>query len=63
VLRLIWLGKIKDCADLAVAASFGRYQDLYTAITAGRALVSPTAAIDAALRIGDISRTRRCRWV
>ena len=40
VLRLIWLGKIKDCVDLAVAASFGRYQDLYTAITAGRALLA-----------------------
>jgi hypothetical protein len=40
VLRLIWLGKIKDCADLAVAASFGQYQDLYTALTAGRALLA-----------------------
>ncbi|MCX4177690.1 MULTISPECIES: hypothetical protein [Paraburkholderia] len=40
VLRLIWLGKIKDCADVAIAASFGQYQDLYTAITAGRALLA-----------------------
>lgn len=40
VLRLIWLGKIKDCADLAVTASFGHYQDLYTALTAGRALLA-----------------------
>lgn len=40
VLRLIWLGKLSECADLAEAASFGRYQDLYTAITAGRALVA-----------------------
>jgi hypothetical protein len=40
LLRLIWLGKIGDCSDLAVAASFGRYQDLYTAITAGRALLA-----------------------
>jgi hypothetical protein len=40
VLRLIWLGKLKECADLAEAASFGRYQDLYTAITAGRALLA-----------------------
>ena len=39
VLRLICLGKIKDCADLAVAASFGQYQDLYTTIIAGRALL------------------------
>lgn len=40
MLRLIWLGKIRDCSDLAVAASFGRYQDLYTGITAGRALLA-----------------------
>ncbi|WP_395065531.1 hypothetical protein [Paraburkholderia silvatlantica] len=40
VLRLISLGKVRDCSDLAVAASFGRYQDLYTAITAGRALLA-----------------------
>ncbi|MGF6658212.1 hypothetical protein OKW34_008802 [Paraburkholderia youngii] len=40
VLRLIWLGKIKDCADLAVAASFGQYQDFSTGITAGRALLA-----------------------
>lgn len=39
VLRLIWLGKIKACTDLAADASFGRYQDLYTAIPAGRALL------------------------
>lgn len=40
VLRLIWLGKLKECADLAEAASFGRYPDLYTAITSGRALIA-----------------------
>lgn len=40
VLRLIWLGKLRECADLAEAASFGRYPDLYTAITAGRALLA-----------------------
>lgn len=40
ILRLIWLGKLKECADLAEAAAFGRYQDLYTAITAGRALLA-----------------------
>ncbi|MFM0441595.1 hypothetical protein PQQ84_34710 [Paraburkholderia strydomiana] len=38
VLRLIWLGKIKECAELAISASFGQYPDLYTALTAGRAL-------------------------
>jgi len=40
VLRLIWLGELKECADLAEAASFGEYQDLHTAITAGRALLA-----------------------
>ena len=40
LLRLIWLGAIKDCADLAAAASFGHYQDRYTAIVAGRALLA-----------------------
>ena len=38
VLRLVWLGKLAECADLAEAASFGRYQDLYTAITASLAM-------------------------
>ncbi|UTH74432.1 hypothetical protein [Chromobacterium sp. IIBBL 290-4] len=47
VLRLIWLGKVKDCADLAIEASFGRYQDFSTAMTAGRALL---AAGDAGVR-------------
>jgi len=40
LLRLIWLGAIKDCADLATAASFGQYSDRYTAIVAGRALLA-----------------------
>ncbi|CQR38251.1 conserved hypothetical protein [Thiomonas arsenitoxydans] len=40
ILRLIWLGKLTECADLAEAASFGQYPDLYTAITAGRALIA-----------------------
>lgn len=40
VLRLIWLGNIRQCADLAEAASLGHYPDIYTAITAGRALLS-----------------------
>lgn len=40
VLRLIWLGKLEECADIAEAASFGRFPDLYTAITAGRALLA-----------------------
>jgi len=40
ILRLIWLGKLTECADIAEAASFGRYSDLYTAIVAGRALLA-----------------------
>lgn len=40
LLRLIWLGALKDCADLAAAASFGQYSDRYTAIVAGRALLA-----------------------
>lgn len=40
VLRLIWLGKLGECADIAEAASFGQFPDLYTAITAGRALLA-----------------------
>lgn len=40
VLRLIWLGAIKECADLAVAASFGKYKDRYTQLVSGRAVVA-----------------------
>ena len=40
VLRLIWLGKLGECADIAEAASFGQFPDLYTAIIAGRALLA-----------------------
>jgi len=40
LLRLIWLGSINDCADIAAAASFGNYSDRYTAIFAGRALLA-----------------------
>ncbi len=40
VLRLIWLGELGECADIAEAASFGQFPDLYTAITAGRALLA-----------------------
>jgi hypothetical protein len=40
LLRLIWLGALRDCADLAAAASFGQYPDRYTAIVAGRALLA-----------------------
>ena len=39
LLWLIWLGQLKDCADLAEAA-FHSYQDRRTRIVAGRAIVS-----------------------
>src|SRR5271157_3283481 len=38
LLQLIWLGALKDCADLAADAAFGRYQDRQTRLVAGRAL-------------------------
>lgn len=40
VLRLMWLGKLHECVDIAEAASFGGYQDRYTAILAGRVLLA-----------------------
>ncbi len=40
LLRLIWLGAIRECADLAASASFGKYTDRSTAIFAGRALIA-----------------------
>ncbi|MBC3911101.1 NACHT domain-containing protein [Undibacterium umbellatum] len=45
ILRLIALGKLTDCADIAFDASFGKYNDEYTAIMAGWALLE-TAAPD-----------------
>ena len=38
LLQLIWLGALKDCADLAADAAFGRYQDRQTRLVAGRAI-------------------------
>jgi hypothetical protein len=46
LLRLIWLGELRNCADLAEAA-FGAYPDRHTRIVAGRAL---TTAGDAAAK-------------
>jgi hypothetical protein len=48
LLRLIWLGELKDCADLAAEASSGAYPDRLTRIVAGRALA--TASDDAGKR-------------
>lgn len=39
VLRLIWLGRLRECLDLVGAVSFGRYPDRYTTIISGRALL------------------------
>jgi hypothetical protein len=55
VLRLIWLGRITDCADLAVASAYGKH-DSYTEIVAGRALL---AAADDAARLDYAAHIRR----
>ena len=39
LLRIIWLGELKDCVDLAVSSAFGAYSDQHTRIVAGRAVV------------------------
>jgi hypothetical protein len=39
ILRLIWLGRLRECLDLAEAVSFGRFPDRYTTIISGRALL------------------------
>jgi hypothetical protein len=40
VLRLIWLGALRDCADLAASAAYGQYEDRSTLIVAGRAVIA-----------------------
>lgn len=40
MLRLIWLGALKGCADLAEAAAFDSGAEKYTRITAGRAVIA-----------------------
>lgn len=40
LLRLIWLGNLKSCADLAVDTAFGHYEDRYMGVFACRALVA-----------------------
>jgi hypothetical protein len=47
LLRLIWLGELRACADLAVGAAFGEYNDRSTQLFAGRAV---TAAADNATK-------------
>jgi hypothetical protein len=40
LLRMIWLGELDACADLAVGASFGIHSDRYTQVFSGRALMA-----------------------
>ncbi len=40
VLRLIWLGALRDCADLAVEGVYGSFGDRTTQLMAGRALIA-----------------------
>jgi hypothetical protein len=48
LLRMIWLGRINACANIAAEVIFGSYHDQHTLIFAGRALVatSDAATID-----------------
>ena len=39
LLQLVWLGKLTACADLAVEASCGAYEDRMTQLMAGRAII------------------------
>jgi len=40
LLRMIWLGEIRDCLGCALEASFGKYQDIYTLHYSARALIA-----------------------
>jgi hypothetical protein len=40
LLRFIWLGELKACADIAISAAFTEYGDGRTALFAGRALLA-----------------------
>lgn len=40
LLRLVWLGALRDCADLAANAACGQFPDRSTLLTAGRALIA-----------------------
>lgn len=45
LLRMIWLGRLNDCADLAAEALFGDYTDRHTLVFAGRALSATGDAV------------------
>ncbi|MGE0854154.1 MAG: hypothetical protein AB7O44_31850 [Hyphomicrobiaceae bacterium] len=49
LLRLIWLGELESCADLASGAGFGRFEDRSTRLFAGRAIAA----------VGDAAAKRR----
>ncbi|MEZ5670213.1 MAG: hypothetical protein R3F55_22850 [Alphaproteobacteria bacterium] len=40
LLRVIWLGELTGCVDLAIDASFGTHEDRYTQVFAGRAIMA-----------------------
>ena len=46
LLRVIWLGRLCDCADLATEALFGSYTDHLTLVFAGRAVSTIGEAAD-----------------
>lgn len=46
LLRMIWLGRLRDCADLATEALFGPYTDHLTLVFAGRAVSTIGKAAD-----------------
>jgi hypothetical protein len=46
LLRMIWLGRLCDCADLAAEALFGAYTDDLTLVFAGRAVSTIGTAAD-----------------
>jgi len=46
LLRIIWLGEIKPCSDIAIAAAFGAHSDRLTQVFAGRALLATANDLD-----------------
>src|ERR1700680_526148 len=55
LLRLIWLGQLKECGDLAESAAYGAYPERFTMIIAGRALA---AAGDNAMKRRFVQRVK-----
>jgi hypothetical protein len=40
ILRIIWLGELTECADMAAEAAYGQHTDRHTVVCAGRALLA-----------------------